>query len=105
MLETTTLLSDAAEVAQTLFEDRNDADRLLGVLRYSVSVVDRLTEPRPDHEEWRRIAVIVQLLVCTEGGPRSAFVTQARRRLAAFIDENADLLDFATRKGAFAFVN
>lgn len=105
MLESTTLLNDAAEVAQALFDDRADADRLLGVLRYSVSVVDRLDEPRPDHDEWRRIAVIVQLLVCIEDGPGSAFVMQAKRRLAAFIDENADLLDFATRSGTLAFVN
>ena len=105
MLQATALLDDAEELARAIFDRPDDADRVLGILRYSVSIVDRFAEPRPDHDEWRRIAVIVQLLVCSDGTAESAFARQAKRRLAAFIDENADLLDFATPVNAFAFVN
>ena len=105
MLQATALLGDAEELARTVFEQSGDAERILGLLRYSVSVVDRLPEPRPDHHEWRRIAMIVQLLICSEREVESAFATQAKRRLTAFIEENADLLDFATPVHAFAFVN
>jgi hypothetical protein len=105
MLQATALLEDAEELARTVFGRSGDAERILGLLRYSVSVVDRLPEPHPHHHEWRRIAVIVQLLVCSESVAESAFVAQAKRRLTAFLQENADLLDFATPVHAFAFVN
>ncbi|MBV9271239.1 MAG: hypothetical protein JO165_09095 [Candidatus Eremiobacteraeota bacterium] len=105
MVQATALLDDAEQLARTVFDRSDDAERILGLLRYSVSVVDRLAEPRPDHDEWRRIAVIVQLLVCSQAEARNALASQAKRRLSAFIDENADLLDFATPLHALALVN
>jgi len=105
MPETNALFKDAAELAQAVFEREDDARRMLGILRYSISVVDRFCEPRPHHEEWRRIAVIIQLLLCSERPGPTAFGAQAKRRLTAFIEENADLLDFATPAHALAFVN
>lgn len=78
-----------------------NARRVLPMLQRSLAVVDRLNDCNPHHHEWRRIAIVAQMLVCTVNEEvEDANVYAAMLRLRRFLDENDDLLDFTTLASA-----
>jgi hypothetical protein len=89
-------LADAEALAPLVFVNAEHARSLLRALSQSLSIVRRLTRPDPYHSEWRRIAIIIEMLVSDAYHVAGDVNTKsALRRLNAFIEENADLLDFS----------
>lgn len=91
------LVADAETLARLVLPISPLPSRLLPMLRKSVATVARFNQARPDHDEWRRIAIIVQMFVCMTYDIVENFTARmALIRLTSFIEENPDLLDFAS---------
>ena len=87
------LVADVRTVAREVFLDRADARRIAAAMQVCAGELRRLPEAQPQHEQWSRVAIIVQLLITSvEPGrfPRAAL--NALERLTGFIQENDDLL-------------
>lgn len=86
------LEADVRVVARSVFENVRDAARIEAAMRKCAGELRRLRTPEPFHPEWSRIAILVELLVCSAAESHDAATRDALARLLSFNAENRDLL-------------
>ena len=91
-----TLRADVEELAFIAFDSIETTARVIAIAESALRHVSLLPQPDPQNPQWRRIALVVQMLVSSiEFHDNPASTSSAFHRLLRFLRENDDLLEFA----------